>query len=286
MAKKERKQEAVAAVNTVEIGVEETPLFEAEAYTSPQPDAGTDVTVMKPVGMGGPVPIVAPKHNTIQLQPIVVPLAVVPYMTQDSNVLRTDGRAQSASYASEIYDEGEATQFEAAEQKKTAKKKGRHLPRIFSLISFVLAAVTVLPFILSYFDTNMGASLKSFDIIGAITAWVKNGFSITPVTNLIYIVVAAIAAAAVIANLIGVIIGKHPRTLTAVLSFIDFGCMLGVLIWKLVDKNQTFDAANEVAFLVILVVCIVLFVLSVAFSVILNRIEDNAEHKKQSGKEI
>ncbi|MCQ2602609.1 MAG: hypothetical protein MJ193_01645, partial [Clostridia bacterium] len=84
MAKKDIKFEP-----PVEEQKEET--FETEAYGTPEPDKGMDTTVMKPVGMGAPVPVVMPKHNTVQLQPIIVPLAVVPYMTQDSDVLRTDG---------------------------------------------------------------------------------------------------------------------------------------------------------------------------------------------------
>ena len=95
MSKKDKKQEIVMTPDNGEIKLEDEPMFESEAYAAPQPEAGSDVTVLKPVGTGGPVPIVAPKHNTIQLQPIVVPLAVVPYMTQDSNVLRTDGRGQN-----------------------------------------------------------------------------------------------------------------------------------------------------------------------------------------------
>ena len=86
MAKKNRKPEVekVPESNAPIVFENEQTLYEAEAYGSPQPEAGSDVTVMKPVGIGGPVPIVAPKHNTIQLQPIVVPLAVVPYMTHRS----------------------------------------------------------------------------------------------------------------------------------------------------------------------------------------------------------
>ena len=111
MAKKDKNQEIVFSPDTNDVRVDDEPLFESEAYGTPQPEAGSDVTVMKPVGIGGPVPIVAPKHNTIQLQPIVVPLAVVPYMTQDSNVLRTDGKQQSG-YMPSTVEYGDATEFE------------------------------------------------------------------------------------------------------------------------------------------------------------------------------
>ena len=65
MAKKDKKQEIVMTPDNSEVRVEDEPMFESEAYTAPQPEAGSDVTVLKPVGTGGPVPIVAPKHNTI-----------------------------------------------------------------------------------------------------------------------------------------------------------------------------------------------------------------------------
>ena len=65
MSKKDKKHEIVMTPES-EIKVEDEPMFEAEAYTAPQPEAGSDVTVMKTVGTGGPVAIVAPKHNTAQ----------------------------------------------------------------------------------------------------------------------------------------------------------------------------------------------------------------------------
>ena len=36
-------------------------LYESDAYGDPEPDAAASTTIMKPVGTGGPVPIVAPK---------------------------------------------------------------------------------------------------------------------------------------------------------------------------------------------------------------------------------
>ena len=105
MAKKERietsfdpevREETVSPAAASEEEPKET-LYESEAYGNPRPDTGTRTTVMKTVGVGGPVPIIAPKHNTIQLQPIIVPLAVVPYMSQDSAVLNTEG--ETTAYA-------------------------------------------------------------------------------------------------------------------------------------------------------------------------------------------
>ena len=177
MAKKDKKQVIVMTPDNSEVRVEDEPMFESEAYTAPQPEAGSDVTVLKPVGTGGPVPIVAPKHNTIQLQPIVVPLAVVPYMTQDSNILRTDGRGQSG-YVQSSVESDEATDFETIAARKV-RKRVKVQPRIFALVTFLLSALVLLPFVLSYFKANVGnLSIEQFNVIGAIMGWVANGFKL------------------------------------------------------------------------------------------------------------
>ena len=100
MAKKNNVQNFVPEQEYVQedVMLQEEVLFESEAYGSAQPDAGMGTTVCKPVGIGGPVPIIAPKNSTIQLQPIVVPMAVVPYMSQDCDVLKTEGVQTTDDY--------------------------------------------------------------------------------------------------------------------------------------------------------------------------------------------
>ena len=205
MAKKDKNQEIVFSPDTNDVRVDDEPLFESEAYGTPQPEAGSDVTVMKPVGIGGPVPIVAPKHNTIQLQPIVVPLAVVPYMTQDSNVLRTDGKQQSG-YMPSTVEYGDATEFETVSTQKKIKKQAKVQPRVFAIVTFLLAAVTVLPFILSYFMKSIGTlDISKYNVIGVIMGWVKDGFNARPLRNFAFIGVAAVEAVLVITSLISII---------------------------------------------------------------------------------
>ena len=283
MSRKERNQEAFIKVDPVEQYVDDA-LLEAEAYGSPQPEAGSDVTVMKPVGIGGPVPIVAPKHNTIQLQPIVVPLAVVPYMTQDSNVLRTDARQAGGYIDNDEY--AEITQFESVTQQTRTKKKRKNLlPRIFALVSLVFTVVMLLPFLISYSTGEIGAAnITSFNIINIISVWANTKFSWTPATNLIYIVVAFLTAVQVILLLIGAIIGKYPKPMIPIFSFINMGCLLGVLITEIVGKN--FVASNEVGFIVVFCFSVVCFILSVVFSVILNHREDRAEMENKRKSEI
>lgn len=282
MSKKDKKHEIVMTPES-EIKVEDEPMFEAEAYTAPQPEAGSDVTVMKTVGTGGPVPIVAPKHNTVQLQPIVVPLAVVPYMTQDSSVLRTDGRGQNG-YAQATVENDEATDFETIAARKV-KKRGKIQPRIFALVTFILSALVVLPFILSYFVKNIGSvSIEQFDVIGKIKDWVANGFELKPLRYPAYIGVAAVSALMTIASLVSVICGKYPRALNFILALVASGAMLAVLVKWLVDK--TFDASQNVGFLVILVLSLVNLVLSIVFAVLLNKLDDKIENAENLSREI
>ena len=283
MSKKDKKQEIVMTPDNGEIKLEDEPMFESEAYAAPQPEAGSDVTVLKPVGTGGPVPIVAPKHNTIQLQPIVVPLAVVPYMTQDSNVLRTDGRGQNV-YAQATVENDEATDFETVSARKV-KKKGKVQPRIFALVTFLLSALTVLPFILSYFMPSVGSvSIEKLNVIGVIRNWIANGFALRPLSNLAYIGVAAVSAVMTIASLISIIVGKYPRALNFIFALASSGAMLALLIKWLVAK--TFVASEKIAFLIVLVLCLVNLVLTIVFAILMNKLDDKVENVQNMSREI
>lgn len=283
MSKKDKKQEIVMTPDNGEIKMEDEPMFESEAYAAPQPEAGSDVTVLKPVGTGGPVPIVAPKHNTIQLQPIVVPLAVVPYMTQDSNVLRTDGRGQNV-YAQATVENDEATDFETVSARKV-KKKGKVQPRIFALVTFLLSALTVLPFILSYFMPSVGSvSIEKLNVIGVIKNWIANGFALRPLSNIAYIGVAAVSAVMTIASLISVIVGKYPRAFNFIFALASSGAMLALLIKWLVTK--TFVVSEKIAFLIVLVLCLVNLVLTIVFAILMNKLDDKVENMQNMSREI
>ena len=262
------------------------PLYEADAYGSPQLVVGADVTVMKQVGIGGPVPIVAPKHNTIQLQPIVVPLAVVPYMTQDSNVLRTDSR-QGGYESAEEESYGEDTSFDTVERRKAVRKKRKtSFPRIFSFVSFIVTALFILPFFLSYKMTNIGVmEIAGFDVIGIIKIWIAGGFDIeADVFNLIYVIVMGLAGIQVVLTALGIIIGKYPKPISPILSFLNMGCFIGILVYDIVQGG--FIADENIGLLVMLSVSAFNFLLTVIFSVLLNRREDREEQRIRRGSEI
>ena len=283
MSKKNRKQDvALESENSTPVVFEEEPtLFEAEAYGSPQPEAGSDVTVMKQVGIGGPVPIVAPKHNTIQLQPIVVPLAVVPYMTQDSGVLRTDARG-GQQQAEEYAEAAEFTQAQTEKAKKSRKK--RFSARWLVLVTFLVSAVLVLPFILSYFYESLGAlkfgGLDKFNVIGTIAGWISAKSVPTDglYRDILFIAAAVTTAILVVVELIALLAGKYPRAFTVIFSLVPLGTSLAVLIIDVVNNN--FVANDRLALIVFLALSILNFLLAIVFSVVVNHAEDKADRQR------
>lgn len=276
MAKKERKDEIVfspADDTEVRVTEEEKPMYETEAYGSPKPDAGSEVTVMKQVGIGGPVPIVAPKHNTIQLQPIVVPLAVVPYMTQDSNVLRTDGKQQT--YEEEEYNE--AAKFDVTkEKKKKVKNRQGRFSRLSALITLLISLIVEIPFIMSYFGKTIGGeNLDYLNIIQMIQTWISGGTVEDIVAASLFIGTFAFAGVTAIVALISLIFGKYPRAFFGIFTFVSFGTSLSVLIIQMF--NGVFDLSLSKILVALIALTGINFVLSIVFSMILNRLEDRKE---------
>lgn len=149
-------------------------------------------------------------------------------------------------------------------------------PRVFALVTFLLSALVVLPFILSYFMDSVGAmKIAEFNIIGTIQNWVANGFALRPLKNLAYIGVAAVSAVMVLSSLISIIVGKYPRAMHVIFSLAAFLALLALLVKWLVKKE--FVIADNVGFVVILSLSFVNFVLAVVFSCLLNKLEDKVE---------
>ena len=286
MAKKKRKQEVVLEQENNEPVVFEEeqpqpapqPLFESEAYSSMQREAGSDVTVIKQVGIGGPVPIVAPKQTTIQLQPIVVPLAVVPYMTQDSSVLRTD---RPQSLADEYV---EATNFAEEQVQSEKKAKKKFSARWFVLSTLILSVVLVLPYVLAYSFARIGMldfdGLDHFNVIGIIGGWITNKSVDTSVLyrDILFIVSALAVAVMVVVNLIALIAGKYPRIFNIIASVLAVGTPLAVLIVDIV--KGAFVANDRVAIIVFVALGLLNFLLAFIFTIVLNHKDDKDERQK------
>ncbi len=287
MSKKTPNQNAAPPVGN-DLIPDETAILEAEAYNMPTPDAGADVTMFGTVGSGGPVPIIAPKHNTIQLQPIVVPLAVVPYMSQDSSVLRTDGR-QAAGNGDEFDEAAEFENAGAADGKK--KKKKAVAERLLSAVTLLLGIGMFLPFIISFLMENTikdgdPRGIGEFNIIRMIMNWADKSVQfnfVAHINYILYIVAAAMAAVIIVCALIGLIVGRYPRPLVCITSCIGFLSVLVVLILGCVNKEVKFDANSRLTLVIMVALTGLIFVTSVLFSVILNKIEDEQDKKPDGG---
>lgn len=274
MAKKDIKFEP-----PVEEKMDET--FETEAYGNPEPDKGMDTTVMKPVGMGAPVPVVMPKHNTVQLQPIIVPLAVVPYMTQDSDVLRTDGESagqyQSRQAASEFENAGTAKREKVARQKKESTGK-----RIVAFVEFLFAAVVVSAIILAKYCPELGLlKLGDMNIIDSIANWISTGIAPENMLFIIlYSVMALFGGITFIISLISLICGRLPSRFIVLTSLLYAAPVVAVLCIRLVQNTFVLD--DEIALIVLASSSVLSFILSIIFSVVLNRESYDKSPKKAS----
>ncbi len=274
MAKKEQNQEVEFSTETMA----DEPIFEAEAYGVPQPEAGADVTVTKPVGIGAPVPIVAPRHTTVQLQPIVVPLAVIPYMSQDSEVLRTDYQQQRyvATSATPDYEVQPATFEAVAAEKKKVKKKTKVQPRVFAFFTCLLSVISVLPFILSYWNEAIfSQKITEFDIITLLEKWVADSAVSGRITSHVYIAVFALAGILCLSSLISIFVGKYARVLNSLLALGAAGGMIAVLVKDLV-KNQ-FVLDERIIFIALTAVMVLNAILVIVFSIALNCLDDKVE---------
>ncbi len=263
MAKKENVQKFTPEVEN-NIPLEEV-VYESEAYGSPQPDAGMETTVMKPVGMGGPVPIVAPKHNTVQLQPIIVPLAVVPYMTQDSDVLRTDGQS-----ANEYYGERVSDMEETHAHKKAKKKSDKAKVRIASFFLFLFSAAVVAAYLLAYFKPQIiGLDFSEFNVIGIITSWIGGVAPQNLALALLYIISAGFSAICVLLTLVSLIVGKLPAGFATVLYLCSAATVDAALVYRIIAGN--FVLANDKASIVVCGLATIGFIISVIIAIALGK---------------
>lgn len=244
-------------------------LYESEAYGNPQPDQGVKTTVMKPVGMGGPVPIVAPKHNTIQLQPIIVPLAVVPYMTQDSDVLRTDGK--TAAYSAPDY--GEATEFgNVSADASVRKRKTASTSRAFAGIMLFLSLMLTAAFLLAKFYPVMGKfSLEELNVIDIVAKWADKIKPENMTLAICYCVTAGMTVLLFITSLVSLFAGKYPRTVVILISlFIAAGMIVAV---SNKAANSALKASSDIGFIVTLTIAALVFAMSVIFAAVSSRRE-------------
>ena len=279
MAKKDNVQNFVPQQETMQqpVAPQEEALFESEAYGSPQPDAGMGTTVCKPVGIGGPIPIVAPRSTTIQLQPIIVPMAVVPYMSQDNEVLKTDGIQQQPV---EAYDTAAADFSRVEEERKAVKtkKKSKTGARIASAVLFILASLVIAAYsIASINPTLLGVNWNQINVISQVLNWIESlapaNIAITVLHIACYVFVSTVSLIAFIC----IFVGKLPAGAVAALTFIGAATVDAALIYDAVLATQAgvqFVAKDYVAYIVVASLATLTFIVSAIIAVCLNRKKD------------
>ena len=278
MAKKNNVQNFVPEQEYVQedVMLQEEVLFESEAYGSAQPDAGMGTTVCKPVGIGGPVPIIAPKNSTIQLQPIVVPMAVVPYMSQDNDVLKTEGVQLVEEYDTQASDFSRMEAEQKVEKKKKSQKAGA---RAASFFMFLLSGLVVVAYMLAYFKPevftlNFG---KDLNVIGQIVDWTKDIEPADMATTILHAICFGLAGITAITTLITLIVGKLPAGFVLALSLISAVAVDAALIYNAVLATQDgakFVAKDWLEYIIVAGIATLAFIISIIVLVALNKKKD------------
>ena len=271
MAKRKNVQNFVPEQEIVqEVAAQEEVLFESEAYGSAQPDAGMGTTVCKPVGIGGPVPIVAPKSSTIQLQPIIVPLAVVPYMSQDCDVLKTEG-AQSADDFDEAAAEFSRMEAEKeAERKKKSKKAGARAAAFFM---FLLSGIVATAYMLAYFKPevftlNFG---KDMNVIGQIVDWAKGTAPANMALTILHAICFGLAGIVALTSLISLLVGKYPASFVFTLALTSAVAVDAAFIYQAVSASEKFVATDYIEYIIVAGIATLAFLIGMIVTIVMGR---------------
>ena len=278
MAKKNNVQNFVPEQEYVqeELVLQEEVLFESEAYGNAQPDAGMGTTVCKPVGIGGPVPIIAPRNSTIQLQPIVVPMAVVPYMSQDSDVLQTEGVQLVEEYDTAASDFSRMETEQQAEKREKSKTAGA---RAASFFMFLLSGLIVVAYMLAYFKPEILTLnfARHLNVIGQVVAWAEGTAPADMATTILHAICFGISGITAITTLITLFVGKLPTGFVLALSLISALAVDGAIIYNAVVATKggaEFVAMEWLEYIIVAGLAILLLIISIIVLVALNKKKD------------
>lgn len=275
MAKKNNVQNFVPEQEYVqeELVLQEEVLFESEAYGNSQPDAGMGTTICKPVGMGGPVPIIAPRNSTIQLQPIIVPMAVVPYMSQDSDVLQTEGVQLVEEYDTAASDFSRMEAEQQVEKRAKSKKAGA---RAASFFMFLLSGLIVVAYMLAYFKPEVLTLnfARHLNVIEQVVDWANGTAPADMATTILHAICFGLSGITAITTLITLIVGKLPTGFVLTLSLLASVAVDGAIIYNAVVSTQdgiAFVAKEWLEYIVVAGLATLLFIISIIVLVALNK---------------
>lgn len=203
-------------------------------------DAEVAETVMKSIGSGA-VPISTPSQ-IIQLQPIVVPIAIVPFASQNQKVVQY-GNEQAQESPTTTQD---TTNFYAqAQRNKAVNRKKSFVLTVFSLIF-------ILPFVLAYFKPNLVATflLTDLDVLGKIKYFI-GGAQFVISGEIVFLLLSFALGLALICFLVALIssvIGKYSKIGMLILSVFPALFSVGATLYAFVPSFN-FIAWNKIAFI-------------------------------------
>lgn len=193
--------------------------------TAPEVANPVEYAVMRPVA-GGLQPIIAPRGQ-VQLNPVVVPVAFVPYATQNQPVLQIDNKPKEeerplpevkdqpldkkAARAAKRRDKKpEFVEDDLTAAKETKKAKARN--RVFSFVLFVITLGFFAFVVLNYFAKDLGITHLALapgqpEIISGWMSFSADDL-VKQIPLFLYTALCAIALATLIVEFVGICNGK------------------------------------------------------------------------------
>ncbi|MDY6078926.1 MAG: hypothetical protein SPI46_06040 [Eubacteriales bacterium] len=258
---------------------------------TPQPSqqaTPVEYAVMRPVS-GGLQPIIAPKGQ-VQLNPVVVPVAFVPYATQNQPMLQIDKKPaapadkplpevkdqpldKKAARAAKVREKSPEFVGEEESAGETAIKKNKTKNRVFSAILFVITLGIFAFAVLNYFAPKLGITSIVLapgqpEIIGG---WMNFNASdiVGQIPLFAYTALYAIALATLIVEFVGICNGKGYKIWISalIMLLVSAACALVcALVGRFASYNVPLNPVAEGSFAWRLVmVTLLLFVFSLIF---------------------
>lgn len=181
---------------------------------------------LKPIS-GGLQPVIAPKGQ-VQLAPIVVPVAFVPYGTQNQPMLQYEKEKRVApeitdqpldsSVAADAKRKKKGPKFVAAEVESTENKKKKNklskgAARGVGFVSLIMSLLYLAPFVLTYVAPDMEfmkGTVKGLGFPNVIDMVIKQSFT-DNLGTLLFGVACVFGIINLLFSLIAIIAGKNPK---------------------------------------------------------------------------
>ncbi|MDD4839560.1 MAG: hypothetical protein PHE93_02670 [Clostridia bacterium] len=236
-------------------------------------DAEVKMSVLKPIG-GGAVPI-TPPSPIIQLQPIVVPIAIVPYAAQNQKLLQYDNNGQAINPATtptapQSTNNEEVFTPQYYGQKSNAVPASASANRGRSALILILSLLFLVPFLIAYFKADLIPSLilSDLNVIGKTLSYIGGvQFILTgEIPYLMLTVAFGFVAICVILSLVTLFAGKYSKIGTLVLSLFPALLSIGIVIYAFVPTFGLL-AVNKIVYIIPAAIGLLQAIIAIAFAV-------------------